>query len=158
MAEIDLGADVDISTVEKAIERLARWGRDLRPILKEMRRPLLRDQKEHRQAQSGPSGKWAPLSPFTIQKQQARGRRRGRTKNNRMGRVLGRLPTAFKLFFTFDTLKLESLADWSGAHQDGATNAGRAPKIPQRQFFWISDNFIREAEVIVTKALEERWL
>jgi hypothetical protein len=38
--------------------RLNLFSKDLRPVFRELRKPVLADQRDHRQKRSGPSGRW----------------------------------------------------------------------------------------------------
>lgn len=149
---IDVDARIDSEQVQRALGRMARFGRDLSPVLREVRRPFVRDQVEHRQQQEGPDGKWPARSPFTIARAKARSRAGGRKRGAR-GRTLGKLPLAFKVEVSRRRLAIVSRVRWSGVHQEGAGRVGRAPRIPQRQFFWLSRKLMTEvADVIIAHA------
>lgn len=146
---------VDVDGVIAAMARLARFGRDLRPVFKEARGPLMRDQKEHRKQQSGPDGKWPALSPFTIERQKARARSKGKRRPRIM---LGKLPMSLRVYTSSKALRVENRADWSGVHQDGAGRTGHAPSIPARRFLWISDRVLVDFVDIIKTHAEKWWL
>ncbi len=103
----------------------------------------------------GSGGAWQPLSPFTIEKQRSRARAKGKQRGRKL---LGKLPTAFRLFITRQSLKLVSRVDWSSAHQDGTGRAGRAPNIPAREYYWISNKAMREFVDIIENKAGKTWL
>ena len=72
--------------------------------------------------------------------------------------MLGKLPTAFKVHVDSKSLRLESRVAWSGAHQDGASDAGRAPSIPRRTFFWLSSDVMREFVDLIEKNAGKTWM
>lgn len=152
---MNLEATVSIRDVERALDRVGRFGKDLTGIHKALRPTLMRDQKRHRQQQTGPDGQWRPLSPFTIERNKARARAKGKRRSRK---VLGKLPTAFKVFVDSKSLRLESRVSWSLAHQEGTTSAGRAPEIPKREFFWLSTEAMRDFVALIEENAGKTWM
>ncbi len=148
---LDPDVTVSIVEVERALDRVGRFGMDMGKIHEALRRPLMRDQREHRSKQTGPGGAWRPLSPFTIEKQKAQARRKGKRRPRLM---LGKLPTAFKIEVTRQSLKLTSRVKWSGAHQEGNS----ADELPARPFFWLSPKVMREFVAIIEKTAGKTWM
>lgn len=154
-------SSVDVREVERALDRIARFGKDMTKIHKAMRPVLTRDQKEHRTKQAGPSGAWPALSPFTVERNKARMRKRkkgqkGRPRGTR--KMLGKLPTAYKIFISSQSLRLVSRVAWSGAHQEGASGSGRRRvTIPARPFFWISEKAVRRFVEVIEKRAGKTW-
>lgn len=144
----------DISRVEAALKRMARFGRDLTPVLRDARKPVLRDQMDHRKRQEGPDGKWPARSPFTKERLKAKARAAGR---KRAGKLLGKLPTALKLTIEPRRLQVISRVPWSGTHQDGHGRVGRAPSLPRRQFLWISPKLLGEVRDIILSHAAHAW-
>lgn len=150
---VDISARVDISAVQRALGRMQAWGRDLRPVFRQARKPLMRDQREHKKNMEGPDGRWPARASATHARLGARGRVTGRKR--RRGRLLGRLPTAVKLQLTRESLRVVSRVRWSGVHQDGAGRVGRAPRIPKRTYLWASRKLLHEvADIIATEAVK----
>lgn len=149
MTEVE--ATVNLADVERALDRVGRFGMDLTRIHTALRVPLMRDQKRHRQQQSGPNGSWRPLSPFTIEKQRAQARRKGKRRPRKM---LGKLPTAFKVYITRKSIALVSRVPWSGAHQEG----NESDNLPARTFFWLSTEVMRDFVSIIEKKAGDTWM
>lgn len=131
-----------------------KWGRDLSPVFKEMRRPFTRDQADHRKRQEGPEGKWPARSPFTLERAKRRAMSKGK---KRAGKVLGKLPGAYKLSVSPFSIRADSLVKWSGVHWRGAGRTGRSPGIPARDFFWVSAKLINEMVAIIVKSARRQW-
>jgi phage gpG-like protein len=146
---------INIAEVERALDRLAKWGKDMTKMHRHLRRPLMRDQKRHQTQRVGSNGAWRQLSPFTIERKKARARAKGKGASRKM---LGKLPLAFRAYATAQSLKLISRVEWSGAHQEGSANAGRAPSIPAREFYWISTRAMREFVDIIEERAGKTWL
>lgn len=156
MARYDHPIELRPSTreLERALASMMRWGRDLTPLMRELRKPVLHDQADHRKRTAGPDGKWAPRSPFTRARAAARtksGRKRGR------GRLLGKLPGALNVSIERRRLLVISRVKWSGVHQDGAGKTGHAPSIPARTFLWISGKALRQIERTVIDMATKEW-
>lgn len=119
---------------------------DVAKALKELRRPMHADQKDHRDHEQGPRARWQPLASTTKASYARRGLRRNR-------RLLARLPNARTAQIKQDTLYMRSRVKWSLAHQDGPTRVGRGSIIPNRQFLWISRGFMKETQRVFKRAL-----
>ncbi len=155
MGLFDAKATVDIDAVNRALDKLGRFGRDLSPVFKEARKPLMRDQNEHKKKQEGPDGRWPRRSSLTMARGRSTSRKTGRKR--RAGRLLGKLPTALRVVVSRDKLAVISRVSWSGVHQDGAGRVGRAPRIPKRTFLWASRKLLGEIADIIVKQAERNW-
>jgi hypothetical protein len=141
---IDVVGTVKIGAVMACIGRLQRF--DFKKVFKRLRKPMHKDQADHRDKQRGPRGAWPPLASTTL----ARYARLGYRKNRR---ILNRLPNARKTSFSDKELRMKSRVRWSMAHQDGPTRVGRGSILPQRQFLWISPQLHAEARSEFRRAM-----
>ncbi len=148
---IELDVKLDFGNLEKAIDRAVRAGANLRPVWEEIGFFLREDQEVHQEKQQPPpGGTWPPLAEST------RRRRRGKKLFSK------RFAKAVTLFKDSQNMVLIHRADWAGAHQRGASSAGKdgKSKIPKRPFFYMSKEFQRLAsrKVIkhIAKAFERR--
>ena len=148
MVVVAIKGTVRISGVMQALAVMGK--RDFRSIFASLRRPLGRDITDHRDAQRGPRGPWPALAAAT----RARYARQGKRRNRRM---LGRLPSARRSVVRSDSLSSISRVKWSWVHQAGG-RAGRGSRIPQRQFMWMSNSFLRYAGDRFSVALVRRFL
>lgn len=148
MALHDINVDVRIGGVLMAFSELRKT--DLRQTFAKLRKPLHWDQRDHRDKQSGPLGRWQPLAKTTLDRYAREGKRRNR-------RILARLPNARATKFDSRQLVLYSRVRWSNAHQDGPTIVGRGARLPQRQFFWISRGMRITARDAFIMAYYRRW-
>jgi hypothetical protein len=147
-ALIGVHATVRFGGIYLAFARLGKT--DFRKVFKALRRPMRADQIAHRNAQRGPRGPWAPLAASTKERYAREGKRRNR-------RILARLPNARQTIVTADKLTMKNRVKWSGAHFRGPTRVGRGAVVPQRQFWWLSKPFMKEAKKEFKRALIERW-
>lgn len=148
MAQHFISGNVNVNPILAAFIDLKRF--DVKPTLTSLKRPMGRDQKDHRDHEQGPKTKWAPLASTTKASYARRGKRRNR-------KLLARLPNARYAFVKQNQLIMRSRVKWSLAHQDGPTRVGRGARIPQRQFLWISRQFIKEASKQFNRALWKRF-
>lgn len=147
--QVQIRATVNVGLVMAAFARLRRT--DVRSALKRLRKPMHKDQVDHRDKQRGPRGPWAPLASTTLERYARAGIRRNR-------RILARLPNPRVTTITANSLIMRSRVKWSMAHQDGPTRVGRGSILPQRQFLWISRELRREARREFRRAMWARWL
>jgi len=149
MALVDINATVRLGGVFMAFDHLTKT--DFRSTFLRLRRPMHWDQMSHRDKQESPRGRWQQLAPSTRAKYAKQGKRRNR-------RILARLPNARQTSVTSQALTMKSrVRRWSNAHQDGPTRVGRGARLPQRQFFWISARFRKEAKHQFELTLISRW-
>lgn len=158
---IEFDARIDTHEVEHALERLSRAGNDLRPIFNAARRRFRADQKDHADRQQAPEGRWQSWSPRYVQSLQARpGRRKFRAHRagpvRVRGKILGRLPKAFKIVVGRDFLRATSRVPWSGAHQRGDV-VGRGVHLPRREFLWVSEKLLHEVVTIAVARFGAAW-
>lgn len=145
---VDVQATVRVGGILSAFQRLRRI--DLTNVYKRLRKPMHKDQREHRDAQAGPRGRWAPLAASTKARYAREGKRRNR-------RILARLPNARRTKVSSSELRMYSpVKRYSLAHQKGAI-VGRGSVLPQRQFFYISKKLRKEAKRQFKIALLQRW-
>lgn len=142
-------AVLDLRPLERSFRGLTRAAGDLTAAWKEARRPTLADQRQHARDQAGPDGKWAPRSPFTIERARARGRKRAR-------RTLGRLPGANMVKIGPRSLKVISRAKWSLAQYLGA-RVGHGARLPARPWLYASRKLLETIAKIIGKRLELNW-
>ena len=139
-----LRVDVNVGGLMAALHRL-RPG-NFKPVFAQLRKPMHKDQRDHRDKQRGPRSSWAPLASTTLARYAREGKRRNR-------RILARLPNARFTIVRSEELIMRSRVKWSMAHQDGPTKVGRGAIIPQRQFLWISAALIADAKREFKRAL-----
>lgn len=147
MALIDVDITVDLTLIQRSLQHMARFKPG--PVLRQLRKPTMDDQREHRNQQRGPQGPWAPLAPSTKEKYARMGLRRNR-------KILARLPLARRTKIYADRLVQRSPVKWSLAHMEGAI-VGRGSHLPQRQYWWISPKLVREVRRQFERALAEHW-
>lgn len=158
---IEIDATVVIVEVERALNRLATAGQDLQPIFNAARKKFRQDQKDHADRQQAPEGRWQSWSPRYVQALQARPSRR-RYRAHRAGpvrvrgKILGRLPRAFKIVVGHNFMRATSRVPWSGAHQAGGI-VGRGVHLPRREFLWVSEKLLHEVVVIATARFGAAW-
>lgn len=146
---INIRANVNVGGILAAFARLRRT--DMRKALRQLRKPMHTDQKDHRDKQRGPRGPWAPLASTTLERYARAGVRRNR-------RILANLPNPRTTRITYNALIMRSRVKWSMAHQDGPTRVGHGSVLPQRQFLWISHELRRKARREFRRMLWARWL
>lgn len=146
---IEIRGTINVNPILAAFARLRKF--EVRKALKNIRKPMHRDQRDHRDKMRGPRGPWAPLAATTLQRYAREGKRRNR-------RILARLPNPRTTTITANSLIMRSRVKWSMAHQDGPTRVGRGAILPQRQFMWISRELRRAARREFSKAMWARWL
>jgi len=114
------------------------------------------DQRHHWRKDEAPWGHWPGLAASTLER---RTRRRGRDKKGRNRswpkKLLGRFPTAVKSIASAKSLIVESrVKRFSMIHQQGG-RAGHGARIPSRQYMWISEWLLQQAQKAFTKALQK---
>jgi phage gpG-like protein len=174
-------SNVDLSQVDDAFARLTDKAAALKPAFRELRKPMMLDQKSHAAEAEGSHGSWPPRSPATEERRKRANKTIRRTKiskeqvqhlkvalarngleyRKRMSkpkRLLGRLPTAFTLTIGGDFIRMVSRAPWSRVHQEGG-RAGRNRRvvIPKREFFWISQRLMEETQLIFASYILKGW-
>ena len=136
---------VDLRQVESALRRLQLAGGDLAKVFRAARKEFRADMRAHAKDQQGFDGRWKPLAASTQRQRRARpnkqGHRRTRKQKPRRFRVLGRLPSAFKIEVTKKSIRGVSRVPWSGVHQLGG-RAGKGARIPSRPFLWVSTHLL----------------
>ena len=143
-----LEGKIDLRDVERGFAGLLRAGQDIAPLLREAKRPLKADQREHQRDQRGPDGPWP--------KRRVAGRNRGRKRRSRR-RLLGKLPRLLTIrIIGGDTLVARSKVVWAAIHQFGG-RAGRGARIPARPFLYFSRQFIDDIEQALAEYLAQRW-
>lgn len=146
-----LEARVDTRDVERGLAGLLRAGQDVAPLLREAKKPLRSDQRDHQSQQRGPAGPWPRASAATV-------RKRGRTRSGRARRrkLLGRLPRllAFRVLGG-DALVARSKVPWAAIHQYGG-RAGRA-RIPARVFLYFGGRFVDDFREAMAEYLARGW-
>lgn len=152
---VDVRAVVYLGSVRSLFARLSRL--QVKKTFNELKGPAVFDQRHHWNKIEAPWGKWPPLAPSTLERRtrprgidRKRGKRRSWPK-----RLLGRFPTAVKSIASGKSLVVESrVKRFSMIHQRGGV-AGHGARIPSRQYLWISDWLLRQAEKAFVKALQK---
>lgn len=70
--------------------------------------------------------------------------------------MLGRLPRAWKVVVTQESLKFTNRVRWSNVHNEGGT-AGNGARIPRRQFAYLSRDLIDGAAEIYATHVAKGW-
>jgi phage gpG-like protein len=143
-ADLFVAATLDLGDVFRGLDAMARRGRALGPVFRELKKPLRADQKDHSKKREGPSALWAPRAASTMA--------RMRIGGHRARKPLGRLTGAVSYFADATAVRGISRVLWSGIHQDGGT-VGHGSRLPARPFLWISDDLLRIAENTLGSAL-----
>lgn len=124
--------DYDLRDLDEGFADMLKAAKDLRPAFRKLAPDMKRDQLEHGRTQSGPDGKWQPLSKAT----------RARRKKRKI------FSARFIKSFTVEIARKEMAAihkiPWAGAHQFGE-RVGRGVKLPARVFVYLGDKFIAKA-------------
>jgi phage gpG-like protein len=134
---IDVRAKVDLRDVQRGIDALAN-PRAVAKGLRELKKPLREDQRDHARKSEGPDGRWPA--------RQARSRRR----------LLGRLPQAVRAFADRNSVSVVSKVRWSAIHQLGG-RGGHGARLPARPFLWVSDGLHTKAAEVLRDAVAEAW-
>lgn len=162
-----LRVHVDWREVSAALKDAKAAGKDLRPVWRVIRKPLLEDQRNHAKAQAGPDGSWASHSrSYTLRRrarprvrvgpQLQRRRRRRRKVAPRRLRMLGRLPLALRVLSTRNSVSAISRVAWSGVHQTGGT-VGRGRRVPKREFLWVGRGVLLYTVILLDKHVVEAF-
>lgn len=162
-----LRAHVDWREVSAALKDAKAAGKNLKPVWKVIRRPLLEDQANHAKAQAGPDGGWPPHSRSYVLRRRARPRvrvgpqlqRRRRNRRRivqRKLRMLGRLPKALRILATSNSISAISRVAWSGVHQTGGM-AGKGRRMPRREFLWIGRGVLLYTVILLDKHIVEAF-
>lgn len=142
-----LSVTVDIGDVEKGLDAMLKRAHQLEPAFEEIKEEMKADQKDHRENEAGPDGRWAARKASTIA--DAKAHHKGRLVPRK---ILGKLPTAV----TYKALPLgvfgESRIKWSEAQQEGGP-VGRGAVLPARPFLWISDQLMARSTAIIERKL-----
>lgn len=151
---VDVRAVVYLGSVRNLFARLSRL--QVKKTFNELKGPAVFDQRHHWNKIEAPWGKWPPLAPSTLER---RTRKRGRDKKGRNRswpkRLLGRFPTAVKSIASGKSLVVESrVKRFSMTHQKGDV-VGHGAHVPSRQYMWISEWLLRQAEKAFIKALQK---
>lgn len=153
-----MATHLELGDVLDGLNAMKARGLDLRPVWRSVRKLLYADVKEHFASQESPGGRWPPRAQTTEDKRRRRRRRNltqalGKRKRRRIPprQVLGRLRTAWAFEVTPRALTMSSKAPWAGVHQQGGI-AGHGAHIPQREFAWVSEQFVG---TVLTPALVE---
>lgn len=146
-----VSATVDIGDVEQGLEAMQRRAHQLGPAFVEVKAAMKVDQREHREAQSGPEGKWPGRAASTLAAAKHRKKKLPR-------KILGKLPTAIAYKALPFAAIGESRVRWSQIHQDGGhVGRGHRALLPARPFLWISDKLLRATESILERVLLAAW-
>ncbi len=149
---IGLGVKVDLRNLDTGFfSKLRAFSKDLRPAFREMREPIMTDQKAHRSRQEGPGGRWPALAASTL----FRYAQRKRSGKKPPARLLGRLTGSNEVKIERLRMTVTSKASWSGVHQHGG-RAGRS-LIPQRQYLWLSAAALIYARKRMLRAAKKVW-
>lgn len=147
-----IDATVDMRDVERGLAGLLRAGRDIAPLLHELKKPLRADLRAHQRERRGPDGPWPGPAAETV-------RKRGRTKSGRRRRArdLGKLPGQVSVSVQGgDTLVAKNRVAWARVHQEGGT-VGQGAELPAREFMYFGDEFLEDVDQAVGNHLEQRW-
>jgi len=144
-------ADVDQRDVDRAFDALARAGRDIGHVLRELMKPLRADLREHQRERRGPDGPWPGPASETV-------RKRGRSKSGRRKRKrsLGKLASQVAMRVEDETLVAENRVPWARVHQEGGT-VGHGAEIPARPFMYTSNEFDEDVVEAVDAHLTRAW-
>jgi phage gpG-like protein len=134
---MDVSLSVDLRDVEKGIDAMVN-PRAIARGLRELKKPLRVDQREHAKKSEGPEGRWPKRA----------------TKSRK--RLLGRLPGTVKVTSSGNSVSAVSGVKWSAVHQEGGT-AGHGVKIPARPFLWISATLYSKAVELLGEAVAKEW-
>lgn len=131
--------------VTEPLDGLLKLGRESERAFLRLARPLHKDQIDHARKQTGPDGKWAPRKFNT--RMVTKGRWKGRQKRptKRARKILGRLPSTYRVLRLRRSIVVYSMLDWAGVHQDGNVRVHNGARIPRREFLYASGNFMNEA-------------
>jgi len=138
--------------VRGALDGFARLKKtDGRKIFRQAKKPMRDDIRAHSKDQEDESGRrWKPRAASTIAR---RGRRRGGSR----GKLLGRLPSAFRLMSGPDYVRAVSkVKRWSKVHNEGGRGGKRA-RIPRRRFMYASKDLKRKVRDMWQIALKKSW-
>lgn len=151
---MDVRAVVYLGSVRNMFARLSRI--DVKKTFSDLKGPAVFDQRHHWNKIEAPWGKWPGLAASTLERRtRPRGidRRRGK-RQSWPKRLLGRFPTAVKSIASGKSLVVESrVKRFSMIHQVGGV-AGHGAHIPSRQYMWISQWLLQQAEKAFIKALQ----
>lgn len=151
---VNVRAVVYLGSVQNLFARLSRF--DVKKTFNNLKGPAVFDQRHHWRKDEAPWGHWPGLAASTLER---RTRKRGRDKKGRNRswpkKLLGRFPTAVKSIASAKSLIVESrVKRFSMIHQQGGI-AGHGARIPSRQYMWISDWLLQQAEKAFVKALQQ---
>lgn len=162
--------EVDLDEVDARMSNMEYRARVLGPAFRQLRKPLVRDQRDHQQKAAGPDGSWPPRSPVTEARRRARNRRLKQTKamktispkpskrRSTPKKVLGRLPMIFRMITTNLSIAMVSRASWSGAHMRGAkVGHGRKVTLPRRPYYYPSDAFLSTVKQTLAAHIVKGW-
>lgn len=158
--------ELDFRQLDKAFKAMDRAGADLRPVWRELRRPMRAEQSKHFSAQRGPDGPWAPLAASTRAKRLSaiapskRRTKKGRLRKpvqRRIGRILSRkLIKGARLRVRRRLLMIAQGKRWAAPHQHGAT-VGHGARLPAREYLWIGPQLLRQTVEAAEKHLVKHW-
>ena len=164
------GIELDLTQFDKATRRMIKAGANLKPVFQRKRKEFRADQKDHFKQQRASDGStWPKNSEATREKRLSRGGRaakftkKGRLRKpvaRRLNKVLSaRLISGTKFKATKREMVLRSLRHalgWATVHQHGGV-VGRGSRLPQREFLWVSDPFLRKFVEAAQLHLRGAW-
>ena len=100
-----VSARVDVSDVIEGLDKLGTRSKTLGPAFRALKDAMKADQRDHREKEAGPDGKWAPRAASTIAAAKEHHKRLPR-------RILGKLTTAISYRALAERLIGESRVKW----------------------------------------------
>ncbi len=142
-----IGAKVDTKGFLAGVRRLQKT--DGRKVFRFAKKPMRMDLRDHSKKMTDDGARWQPRAQSTLD-------RRGRKRGGKRGKLLGRLPAAFKITSGSEYVRATSLVRWSKVHNEGG-RAGHGAQIPKRKFMWLSQVLIYAVRDLWTQAMKRAW-
>lgn len=161
---MDATARINLRDVNRGIRGMRRQvdGAQSRAFFSALRKPVKEDVAEHQKERRGEAGAWPALDPDTLDKRRRRrasaaGRRKRRRRRAvSTARMLGRLPRAWQVLVSPDSIRLVNRVRWSDVHNTGG-QAGNGARIPQRQFAYVSADLVQGAQELYQRHVMQGW-
>lgn len=137
--------NIEIDEVVDGLDATGKRAHRLGPAFVEIKAAMKLDQREHREQEMGPDGKWSPRKASTLKSEKLH--HKGRVVPRK---ILGKLPTAVTYKAIGSGAFGESKIRWSESQQGGG-RVGKGAMIPARPFLWVSDKLARTSEEIIER-------
>jgi phage gpG-like protein len=140
---------VNDARVIRGLAKLEKAGKDMRPVFRQLKRPLIDDLKAIAASEQGPDGPWPSLSVSAA-------RRRKKSQFPQMLGEMAHKPGNTVVSQRKQSIRARNKVGFSGMHQEGYTTP-TGGKVPARPFMYFREQWLAEANKRILEHLEKGW-